>query len=182
MKARGHLPAQVEDRDDESGLERLPRVVVGAPRDGHVHAASKAELEHVLSRLGPAFVYGLRSIELVRGDSRALEFGRFVAVGKILIFDVPAPPWRLRLRPDAADRLTRSGAVVSSGPATDMIEWPRDSLRDFVLFDVLLHELGHHVLQHHRGKRPVRIARTSAHEAYADLVASRARHLLGVPR
>jgi hypothetical protein len=36
-----------------------------------------------------------------------------------------------------------------------------------MLFDVLLHEIGHHVLQHGKGKRLVRIARTRDHEAFA---------------
>ena len=36
-----------------------------------------------------------------------------------------------------------------------------------MLRDVLLHEIGHHVLQHGKGKRGVRIARTRDHEAFA---------------
>jgi hypothetical protein len=46
-------------------------------------------------------------------------------------------------------------------------------LRKFVLCDVLLHELGHHRLQHEKGKRLARIARTRDHEAYATRIARR---------
>jgi hypothetical protein len=42
-----------------------------------------------------------------------------------------------------------------------------------MLEEVLLHELGHHVLQYHKGKRLARIARTKDHETFAALFAKR---------
>ena len=48
-----------------------------------------------------------------------------------------------------------------------LVDWPKDTLRRFMQEKVLLHELGHHVLQHHKGKRPVRVARTRDHESFA---------------
>jgi hypothetical protein len=47
-----------------------------------------------------------------------------------------------------------------------------------MLEEVLLHEIGHHVLQHHTGKRPVRIARTRDHEAFAAAFAEKERAVL----
>lgn len=175
LKLQGLVP-------EEPLLERqpsaawLPRVIVRLPRPGHVHPATRADVEAVLLQLGPTFHYGLRSVELVRGDAGDLALGRFVAVGRILLFDLPLSPWRVRLRPEAAERLARAGARAS---ASGTWEWPDlASLRWFVLHHVLLHELGHHRLQHHRGKRHVRVARTRAHECHAELVAERARALL----
>ena len=43
------------------------------------------------------------------------------------------------------------------------------------LFDVLMHEIGHHLIQHYKGKRTVRRARTADHEAFADRFAQRCR-------
>jgi glycerol kinase len=43
----------------------------------------------------------------------------------------------------------------------------------------VLHELGHHVLQHHTGKRRVCIARRADHEAHACLLATRWLTMLG---
>jgi Zn-dependent peptidase ImmA (M78 family) len=40
---------------------------------------------------------------------------------------------------------------------------------------VLLHEIGHHILQQHKGKRRPRIARTRDHEAFAARFAEKHR-------
>jgi hypothetical protein len=53
------------------------------------------------------------------------------------------------------------------------IHWSDAALRDFLLLDVLLHEIGHHVLQHESRKPAVRGARTRDHEAFADRFARR---------
>ncbi|MFC4149014.1 hypothetical protein ACFO0M_22395 [Micromonospora mangrovi] len=45
-------------------------------------------------------------------------------------------------------------------------------LRDFMRFDVLLHELGHHLLQH-RARKVDAIRRRSDHERFADAFAAR---------
>jgi Zn-dependent peptidase ImmA (M78 family) len=55
------------------------------------------------------------------------------------------------------------------------VDWPADTLRRFMLEEVLMHELGHHVLQHHKAKRLARIARTKDHETSATLFAIRQR-------
>lgn len=48
-----------------------------------------------------------------------------------------------------------------------------------MLCEVLLHEMGHHLLQHHKAKRRVRIARTQDHEAAAERFAQALRALVG---
>jgi len=73
--------------------------------------------------------------------------------------------------------LERAGAIVavSDGGHHTRSDWPGDRLRSFVLFDGLMHEIGHHLLQHEKGKRRVRIARTADHEAFAERFARRCR-------
>jgi hypothetical protein len=46
------------------------------------------------------------------------------------------------------------------------------ALRDFMRFDVLLHELGHHVLQH-RARKVSNVQRRSDHERFAETFAAR---------
>jgi hypothetical protein len=47
-----------------------------------------------------------------------------------------------------------------------------EPLRDFMRFDVLLHEVGHHLLQH-RARKVGSVRRKSDHEQFAELFAAR---------
>jgi hypothetical protein len=91
-------------------------------------------------------------------------------------------PWRLcgLLKLDVVRRLESAGAVLTllKDVGATLVDWPQDTLRRFMLEEVLLHELGHHVLQYHKGKRPERIARTRDHEAFAARFAEKQRAAL----
>src|SRR5262249_38238484 len=118
----------------------------------------------------------------VTGSLSTTRFGRYCAPGRILLFEQPLPPWRLPglLSDDLAHRLKLAGAVGNflGDVGATLVDWPAESLRRFMLEEVLLHELGHHVLQHHKGKRPVRIARTRDHESFAARFAEKQRAAL----
>ena len=167
-------------RLERAEVRRLPRVVVRAPLPGHVHGATKVEVEELLRALGPEVHYGLRSIELGGpSPARGLVLGRFEAPGRIRVFGVPRPPWRLAAQAPETGQLLAAGARLARGERGELLlEWPGSTLRDFVLRHVLLHEIGHHLLQHHAGKRLVPIARTRDHEAFAERFARRARERL----
>jgi hypothetical protein len=162
-----------------------PRIIVHPPRPGHIHPVGKPDILRALATVGPEASYGVRSIELAHGvggpSGRLAAFGRFHAPGRIVLFEQPAPPWRIRglLTPSDRDLLARAGAAIAVNPAATetLVDWPDDTLRDFMLFDVLLHEIGHHLLQHHKGKRPARIARTRDHEAFANRFVERCRRI-----
>jgi hypothetical protein len=171
----------------KQGRRPLLRIVVRRPRRGFHHPAGRRDVLAMLRAVGPAASYGLRSVELGRspasGEAMALRFGRYQVPGKIVLFEQPLPPWRLPAlvpRRDAR-RLERAGATLTRMPEVGamLVDWPPGTLRRFMLAEVLLHELGHHLLQHERGKRPVRIARTRDHEAFARRVARRLRAALG---
>ena len=140
----------------------------------------------MLHAIGPLALYGVRAIELTRGragGARApLTFGRYRVPGTVVLYEQPMPPWRLpgSIAPAAARRLESAGAVLTplAGAGATLVDWPEGTLRRFMLEEVLLHEIGHHVLQHHTGKRPVRIARTRDHEAFAQRFAQRQRAAL----
>jgi hypothetical protein len=171
-KAAGVLSAQA--RPNKNGQSRLP-VIIQLPRLGFYHPVGKRDLLHLLNSIGPIAQYGLRSIELARtpvgASSSPLAFGRYCAPGRIILVEQPIPPWRLPglLHGRILRRFERVGAIVTLLPdvLATLIEWPEGSLPRFMLEEVFLHELGHHVLQNYKGKRFMRIARTRDHEAFA---------------
>src|SRR6266540_6399903 len=159
---------------EQNGQLRL-RIVVRESRPGFHHPADKQDVLELLKAVGPVAFYGLRSIELARSPANASistpVFGRYCVPGRIMLFEQPMPPWRLPglLKGDVARRLERAGAAVTrlTDVGATLVHWPHAALRRFMLEEILLHELGHHVLQHHKGKRPVRVARTRDHESFA---------------
>jgi hypothetical protein len=163
-----------------------PRVVVQPPRPGFHHPAGKPEILEVLRAIGPLAIYGVRTIELTRRHrgraAAALTFGSYRVPGTIVLYEQPLPPWRLPgfVASRTARRLESAGAILTPlpGAGATLVDWPDGTLRHFMLEEVLLHEIGHHVLQHYTGKRPVRIARTRDHEAFAARFAEKERAAL----
>lgn len=173
------------DNRAEQPQSAEPRILIQMPAPGFWHPASKRDVLELLRAAGPAARYGLRTVELVRAHATArsaLAFGRYEAPCRILLFEQPALPWRVpgALKREDVLRLKRAGAVITTEPGlrATLVDWPDDSLRRFMLEEVLLHELGHHVLQQHKGKRSARIARSRDHEAFAARFAARQRSLL----
>ena len=80
--------------------------------------------------------------------------------------------WGSRCAEGDLARLAAAGADVAT-PA--VVVWPGDTLRRFMVGHVLAHELGHHILQHESRLRGERAARTSDHEARADVIAAELR-------
>ncbi len=159
----------------------LPPIVETPPRPGYHHPATRVEIAEVLAFFGEEVVYGLRSIELRQADPRSsgLQLGRLVIPGQIVLYEQRPSPWTLpgHLEGDEAQRLEIAGAQLEPLEAATIIEWPGDTLKDFMLIEVLMHEVGHHLLQHHKGKRLERIARTRDHELFADAMARRCREV-----
>ena len=159
---------------------RQPRIVTQKPLPGFVLPLRPCDVRLFLTRLGPAAAYGLREVRLRREclfGLRGVTFAEYILPGRIDIYTVPASPWRLAFVPPPADLQTfrRYAARVDVNQAARQttVWWEPDGLTDFFLYEVLAHEIGHHVLQHHRGKRPVQVCRRAGHEACADLYARR---------
>src|SRR6266850_3692061 len=133
------------------------RILVQKPGVGFYHPASSKDILAVLRDVGPLALYGLRAVELVRFPvgSDSLNFGRYEAPGRIILFAQSVKARRLQglLKPDVVQYLEHAGAVVTllPGAETTLVGWQRLALRRFMLEEVLLHELGHHLLQHHKG-------------------------------
>ena len=75
----------------------------------------------------------------------------------------------------AVDRLEHARAVVSTIDSETRVEWPGETLADCMRFDGLLHEIGHHLIQHYTGKRTARVMRTADHERRAQRFADACR-------
>ncbi|MCA3220640.1 MAG: hypothetical protein ING59_19260 [Burkholderiales bacterium] len=106
-----------------------------------------------------------------------MAFGMLEVPDRVVLYEQPLPTWRLTgtLAPRQRDLLTLFGGVIGydSMLGRSCVDWPPSALRRFMLEHVLLHELGHHHLQHHKGKRTIKIARRRDHEAYAEQWAAR---------
>lgn len=176
MKESGIVPSTIPATDLDKKAAPLPRLIVKRPRSGYFHPARKIEIFDLLRFFGEECTYGLRTIELLQCGRRhragEIVFGTLLIPGRIVLYEQPASPWLLpgTLSAKQQEKLRRAGAMVEamSEPSQTIVSWPGDALRDFMLFDVLMHEIGHHLLQHHKGKRRARVARTADHEALAE--------------
>jgi hypothetical protein len=158
----------------------FPAVRMRRPGPGRHHPADAAEVRAALAAYGEAAYYGVRLVELVPAmpGRPGLLFGRLAGPGHVVLYDQARPPWRLGgfLAGPDADWLASAGADVAE---PGLVDWPGDSLRRFMTGHVLVHELGHHLLQHERRLCGAAGARTSDHEALAELAAGRLRDRLG---
>jgi hypothetical protein len=160
----------------------LPRVSAVRPRPGFLHPAGPADVAEVLRFFGEEVCYGLTSVELraASPEDDRLAFGAFFPPGRIVLYDQRPSPWRIpgALAPDEMTRLRRAGATLSpSGDAVTTVVWPGSTLRDFMRIDVLMHEIGHHLLQHEPADRRRPAARTRDHEEFAERFARRCRRV-----
>jgi hypothetical protein len=111
------------------------------PRPGFAHPASGPDVVEVLAAIGVWAWYGLRVVELRQTED--FEPGSTVY-----------------------GRSRAPGEVF----LYEQREHRAAALRDFMRFDVLLHELGHHVLQH-RVRKVGSVQRRSDHERFAETFA-----------
>ncbi len=166
--------------DSAGGPPTLIDVRVCPPRPEFLHPASADDVARSLAFFGPAVVYGLHRVELRQGvgDNRSgLLIAGLQVPGVVVLFEQPRPPWMIagRLTTDSSQRLQRAGAHITVTASITRVDWPAQTLRDFVLFDGLLHEIGHHLIQHRAGKRAARVMRTVDHERRADAFAAACR-------
>lgn len=156
------------------------RIRVTQARPGFHHPLGRREIRELLAFFGPVTTYGVRSIELMRlpnDDPTTIRFAMLRVPGVVLLFEQAESPWVVpgSMSETAVDRLAHAGAVVSTIDSVTGIEWPGETLADCMRFDGLLHEIGHHLIQHHTGKRTARVMRTADHERRAQRFADACR-------
>jgi hypothetical protein len=156
------------------------RFHISRPRPGFQHPLSRQQIVETLAFFGPLTVYGLKSVELRQvgnGVSGVPVLGRLLVPGTVILYEQPATPWTItgRLSEESLGRLRDAGATVELKPSVTVIDWPGETLAHFMLFDGLMHEVGHHLIQHHTGKRTARVMRTADHERAAERFAAACR-------
>jgi hypothetical protein len=176
VRRRARLGRASGPPGDSGGPAHRVEVRVCPPRPGFHHPVDPADVARALALFGPPASYGLRRIELRQSppDRRSgLLVAGLAAPGTVVLFEQPRSPWTAagRLTVEAAQRLWRAGARIEVTAGTTRIDWPGRTLRDFVLFDGLMHEIGHHMIQQRSGKPAARVRRTADHERCADAFA-----------
>ncbi len=160
-----------------------PKITVKRPRKGFFHPATKSQINELLMHFGELSWYGVQEIVLLQSpkhDVNKLNFGSLSIPGKIQLYEQPEAPWFLSgsLRSEERLLLESAGALIelSSDGMRCNVEWPLDTLTNFMLFEVLMHEVGHHIIQQFKGKRTAKVLRTKEHEILAMAFARRCRH------
>jgi hypothetical protein len=149
-------------------------------RPGFHHPLERPEIRQLLAFFGAVTTYGVHSIELTRlpsDDPTTIRLATLRVPGVVVLYEQAESPWVVQgnMSETAVDRLEHAGAVVSTMGSVTRIEWPGKTLADFMRFDGLLHEIGHHLIQHHTGKRTSRVMRTADHERRAQRFADACR-------
>lgn len=156
------------------------RIRVSRPRPGFAHPLARRQIVDALAFFGPLAEYGLKSVELRHasdGEPGVPILGRLRVPGTVILYEQRASPWAIAGRPseESLRHLRDAGAIVDIEPSATVVDWPEGTLAEFMLFDGLMHEVGHHLIQHHTGKRTARVMRTADHERAAERFAAACR-------
>lgn len=177
---------------EAQGLPLRMRPKVAIPRDGEgslgvferplasgfIRPWTVDDVVDVLTRVPSSFVSGLSGVYLMSGTARqrrlrSLTFGMYLSA-RIYLFAVPqqrlSEGWTTSSKPSDITKYTKFGAVQKvSDRGRTVITFDEQNLRRFYLYDVLLHELGHHVDRFGALKSAERYAMWFAEFQYARL-------------
>lgn len=119
-----------------------------------IHPVSAEDVQHVLGRVPVEYLVHLHTVHLLGGTSRQLKASkksfRYGCYGSGTIYLYAFPKrmlkdyWVSLPKPTIVDEYERMGAHWRQDQAGWWLEFDRGSLKRYYLFDVLLHELGHH--------------------------------------
>lgn len=151
------ISALPDDLRSELNIETGTALVPVYKRDLHTDFMRPVEPEDVrdvLCRVPSDFLNSLRGIYLLGGTSKQLRASkkRFrygcYGYGRIYLYAFPRRMLRERWgrlpKPTIVEEYQRMGAQWKQNDSGWWLEFDRSSLKRFYLFDVLLHELGHH--------------------------------------
>ncbi|HUB69695.1 MAG TPA: hypothetical protein VL984_04685 [Acidimicrobiales bacterium] len=122
---------------------------------GFIRPCTVTDVAEVITEVPPEYLSGLAGVYLLGGTVAQMRrttrtFGMYHE-GSAYLFPVPATflegfPIK-GLRPSSAQRYEMAGAAITTGgrSGVDTLRFDAESLRIFYLYDVLLHEIGHHI-------------------------------------
>lgn len=151
------------------------------PQPGLYHPITRQDIEATVRLLGPASIYGLKSIQL-RSEPAIREegivFAEYSVSADILLYALPTDEWHVPFLLAASDleAFQRFGAHIEADidRTITTVRWSRHQLKRYCSIEVLAHELGHHAVQRRRGIFGKPACRTKDHERLADLYCVRA--------
>lgn len=143
-----------------------------------VRPCTTDEIVNVVGTVPQQFLDRLTGIYLMGGTAkqaraRALTFGLY-SRDRIFLFPIPAKKlatgWTCSGSPAVTQSYRQFGADIQPGRRGMTVTFDEDSLRRFYLYDVLLHEIGHHADQQKRTHRDAeRFARWFADYQHSQL-------------
>jgi hypothetical protein len=159
-------------------------ISIQRPPPGLTHPLTQRDIRSLIEGFGPLSIYGLRSIRL-RSESAILAdgivFGEYALPGGIHLYSLPEGDWNLPflLLPQDRAAFRRHGAQIEIDVhrGQTSVTWHEQGLKQYLLYDVLAHEFGHHAVQRRCGKFLATTCRKSDHEAQADLYGMRSRRM-----
>jgi hypothetical protein len=163
-------------------------------RDLHprfVAPVSPEDVCDMLRRVPEEFLKGLHFVALLGGTAKQEKVAlgklfRYGCYGTARIYLHAYPKRLLRVRrkrpprPHVAQEYERVGAIIAQDKNGWTLEFTPDALRAFYLYEVLLHEIGHHVDPHVFSRKTAKAERFA--EWFAQFNAQRVAERRGAPR
>ena len=153
--------------------------------EGFVRPWTARAVAEVLAAIPPAFLVDLAGVFLLGGTAKQRSLtkgttygmyshGRYIP-SRIFLFALPEKSlvqrWAKMPKPSVAKEYTKFGATLSpDGKGGALLTFDQSSLRQFYLYDVLLHEVGHHVDRDGRADNAERYANWFADFQHARLL------------
>jgi hypothetical protein len=154
--------AQVK-RIDEFALPIFDRKL----NSGFLRPCSVEDVVATLDKVPNEFLVGLEGVWLMGGTEAQRNTKKFIygmySLSRIFLFPFAESRlelhWKSAPKPNVARDYTRFGATISATKGSGaVLRFDLESLRLFFLYDVLLHEIGHHVDRDHRAENAERYA------------------------
>jgi hypothetical protein len=163
------LPSKMRPRAEVARSEEAPLGVFDRPlTEGFLRPWSVDDVITVLRAVPEQYLSDLTAVFLLGGTTRQrrlkkITYGMYSA-NQIFLFALSEPRltliWSAMPKPSLAQRYEQFGVTITSlGNGKAKVQFDEASLRRFYLYDVLLHELGHHVDRDHRAGDAERYAK-----------------------
>jgi len=132
----------------EPRADATTRLVVQSPGQGYVHAATAAEIRARLADLPSHIVEQVEVVQLSQMTRKKALFPRYgMQWGQnVYLYPIEASLVERYLRPPRPEQIIEArmfGGAWSQEGTEWHLTWTPESLRDFYLNNVLIHEIGH---------------------------------------
>jgi len=152
------------------------RVIERRPAPGDIHPISGRQMRRIVQGIRKRYIYGLVAIELRARPNTAIgcPYGEYLNdEKKIRLFSVPFPEWRFE-RECNTGLFESHGATIQKEGKTIVVKWSELVDVAYFIYEVFLHELGHHFHNQYRAKRPhprTPAAKESSADRISDVLA-----------